>query len=139
MKTPGPDHPITIERNPRRVRVRFGDHVIADTNSALSLAEAGYPPVLYLPREDVETGFLSQSPYTSRCPYKGDATYYSMMIDGDLAENVAWSYEAPYPAMEQISGLLAFDPKKVEVYEIDEASTDEHRNPEAVERWPAPK
>ena len=139
MKTPGPDHPITLERNPRRVRVRFGDHVIADTDAALTLREAGYPPVQYLPRDSAEAGFLSQSPHTSHCPSKGDATYFSMMIDGDLAENVAWSYEAPYPAMEEIRGLIAFDAKRVEVYEIDEAAVDARRRPEAVESWPAPK
>lgn len=121
------------------MRVRFQDHVIADTDAALTLREAGYPPVQYLPRGDVEAAFLSQSPHSSNCPYKGDATYYSMLMNGDLAENVAWSYEEPYPAMEQIRGLLAFDVKTVEVYEIDEASVDERRRPEAVADWPAPK
>ena len=117
MKTPGPDHPIAISPNPRRVRAFINGHVIADTADALTLEEVGYPPVQYFPRGDVETGFLSQSPKVTHCPYKGEATHYAMMIDGDLIEDAAWSYQAPYPAMEAIRGRIAFYPEKVEVYE----------------------
>lgn len=139
MKTPGPDHPITLTPNPRRVRARFQNHVIADTADALTLKEADYPAVQYFPRGDVDTGFLSQSAKTSTCPYKGDATYYSMLMNGDLAENVAWSYEEPYPAMEAIRGRIAFYPDQVEVYEIEEAAVDERRRPETAASWPDPR
>lgn len=139
MKTPGPDHPITVAHNPKRVRARFQNHVIADTADALTLKEADYPPVQYFPRDDVDTGFLSKSDHTTNCPYKGDATYYSMLMNGDIAENVAWSYEEPYPAMESIKDMIAFYPDKVEVYEIAEDAVDDRRRPEAVASWPDPK
>ena len=118
MKLPGPDHPITIASNPKRVRAKIDDHVIADTAAALTLQEATYPAVQYIPREDAEMGFLVRTEKQTNCPYKGDASYYSIMIDGELRENVVWSYEDPYPAMQAIRGHLAFYPQ-VEVYEVD--------------------
>jgi uncharacterized protein (DUF427 family) len=127
--TPGPDHPITTAANPRRVRVNAYGHVIADTTDAVTLHEAGYGAVQYIPREDIETGFLSQSPKVTQCPYKGAATHYSMLIDGELIENVAWSYEDPYPAVEAIRGRIAFYPDKVEVYEVSDADLKEHHHP----------
>ena len=130
MKTPGPDHPITVTANPSRMRVRFDDHVIADTDKALTLQEASYTPVTYFPREDVETGYMSKTATVTHCPYKGDATYYAIRMDGRLIEDAAWSYESPYPAMEAIRGLLAFYPNKVEVYAVDAAELDARRRSE---------
>ncbi len=119
MKLPGPDHPITIALNQRRVRVEVDGHVIADSVAALTLKEASYPAVQYIPREDIEMGFFSRTDHRTHCPYKGDASYFTTKIDGDLLENVAWSYEDPYPAMAQIRGMLAFYTEKVRVYEVD--------------------
>ena len=133
MKTPGPDHPITLTPAARQVRVAYEGHVIAASDAALVLQEASYPPVFYIPRADVETGFMSKTAHTTNCPYKGDASYYSLLMNGDLTENVAWSYEAPYPAMEQIRGMLAFYPDKVRIYEVDEAALDDRRHSEAME------
>ncbi len=116
MKLPAPDHPITVAPAARRMRARIGPHVVADSGEALELKEASYPAVVYFPRKDVETGFLSKTERTSHCPYKGEASYYSILIDGDLLENVVWSYEAPFPAMEAITGHLAFYTDRVEVY-----------------------
>ncbi|MEO6339421.1 MAG: DUF427 domain-containing protein [Caulobacteraceae bacterium] len=117
MKIPGPDHPITIAANPKRVRARIEGHVIADTAAALTLQEASYPPVQYIPREDAEMGFLARTEKHTTCPYKGEASYYSIMIEGRLLENVVWSYEDPYPAMQAIRRHLAFYPQ-VDVYEL---------------------
>ena len=116
MLTPGPDHPITVTPAGRRMRARIGPHVIADTADAVLLEEADRPAVVYFPRSGVETGFLSKTDRSTHCPYKGDASYYSIMLDGDVLENVVWSYEAPFPAMEAITGLLAFYTDRVEVY-----------------------
>lgn len=123
MKTPGPDHPITIAWNPKRVRVLYAGHILADTANALTLKEAGYKPVQYIPREDVEMEVLAKTDRRTHCPYKGEASYYRIFRDGRFAEDAVWSYEAPYPAVEAIRGLLAFYPDQVEIHEIDEGRT----------------
>lgn len=124
MLIPGPDHPITLTPAKTRWRAKYGDHVIADTGDALVLKEADYPPVVYFPRDDVSMDFLSRTDRTTHCPYKGDAAYYTILMDGRFAENAVWTYEQPYAAMEQIRGRLAFYPDKVEVYAVDEAVVD---------------
>lgn len=113
--TPGPDHPITVEPAPDRVRVRFGDRQIVDTDRALVLAEAGYPPVLYIPVEDVDADVLEPSSHETYCPYKGDASYYTLR-DGDrVVEDAVWTYPEARPAVGEIAGHLAFYPKHVEI------------------------
>lgn len=119
MKAPGPDHPVIIEKNPRRVRVEIKGHIIADTVGALSLHEARYPAVQYIPREDVKMGFFGMTGRHTTCPYKGEASYFTARIDGEVLENVAWTYESPYPAVEAIRGMLAFYPDRARVYEVD--------------------
>jgi len=139
MKTPGPDHPITVTPTRQRFRARVQNHVIADSTSTLTLAEADLPPVHYFPREHVETGFLSQSPTVTTCPYKGQATYWSMLMNGDITQDVAWSYEEPYPAVAEIAGRIAFYPDKVEVYDVTEHELESRHRDAAVVDWPAPK
>ena len=119
MKLPGPDHPITITRNPRRVRVTAGDLVIAESAKALTLKEARYPAVQYLPREDANMALLERTDRTTHCPYKGDASYYSIKVDGKTLDNAIWTYETPFPAMTEISGHLAFYPDKVKIEEVE--------------------
>ena len=128
MKLPGPDHPITIAANPKRVRVLFSDHLIADSGAALTLREAGYGAVQYIPREDIATTYLAQTEHRSHCPYKGEATYYTIVRDGQISENAAWSYEDPYPAMSLIKGHLAFFPNRVEIVEAEAANPDSIRD-----------
>ena len=118
MKLPGPDHPITITQNPRRVRVTAGDIVIAETSKALVLKEAKYPAVQYVPREDANMALLERTERVTHCPYKGDASYYSVKADGKTLDNAIWTYEAPFPAMTEISGHLAFYPDKVKIEEV---------------------
>ena len=118
MKLPGPDHPITITQNPRRVRVTAGDIVIADTTKALTLKEARYPAVQYVPREDTNMALLERTDRLTHCPYKGDASYYSIKADGKTLDNAIWTYETPFPAMTEISGHLAFYPDKVKIEEV---------------------
>jgi uncharacterized protein (DUF427 family) len=114
MKLPGPDHPITIVPNPKRVRVTFNGRVVADTRRALTLREATYPAVLYIPRADVDMALLARTAHATHCPYKGDASYFTLAVGGRVSENAAWSYEAPYPAMAEIKERLAFYPGRVE-------------------------
>ena len=118
MKLPGPDHPITITANPKRVRVLADGVVIADTQKALTLNEASYPAVQYLPREDAHMELLQRTDRVTHCPYKGDANYFSIAANGKTLDNAIWSYEAPFPAMAEISGYLAFYPDKVEIQEV---------------------
>ncbi len=118
MKLPGPDHPITITPNPRRVRAIDGDIVIAETSKALTLKEAKYPAVQYVPRQDANMALLERTDRVTHCPYKGDASYYSVKADGKTLDNAIWTYETPFPAMTEISGHLAFYPDKVKIEEV---------------------
>jgi uncharacterized protein (DUF427 family) len=114
IKVPSPNHPISIERNPARVAVSVAGRVIADTNDALTLREADYPPVQYIPREDVDLAQLKRTDHATYCPYKGDCTYYSVPIGGKESINAVWTYENPYPAVAQIKGYVAFYPDRVD-------------------------
>lgn len=117
VKIPGPDHPITIEANPERVVVTLGGKVIADTRSALTLREASYPPVQYIPRADVDMAALERSEHTTYCPYKGEAAYFSLPSGGDRSVDAIWTYEAAYPAVAEIKDHLAFYPDRVDAIE----------------------
>lgn len=117
MKVPGPDHPITIEPNPARVVVTVAGRVVADTLQALTLREAGYPPVQYIPRGDVDMSLLQRTGHATYCPFKGDCAYYSIPCGGNRSTNAAWTYEMPYPAMAPIKEHVAFYPSRVESVE----------------------
>ena len=117
IKIPGPDHPITIERNPRRVAVSIGGRVLADSRDALILREAGYPAVQYIPRKDVNMTLLEGSAHVTYCPYKGDCAYFSIPSGGERTVNAVWTYEAPYDAVATIKDCLAFYPGRVDAIE----------------------
>ena len=114
MKIPGPDHPISIVPTPGRVAVRAGGKTIADTRAALTLREAAYPPVQYIPRADADMSALTRSDHKTYCPYKGDCSYFNL----PGAENAVWTYENPYPAVAGIAGHLAFYPNRVDAIEV---------------------
>jgi uncharacterized protein (DUF427 family) len=117
VKVPGPDHPITIEPFSGRVVVKVAGRVVANTRAALTLCEAHYPPVQYIPRADVDMTQLTRTSHTSYCPYKGDASYFSIPAGGERSANAVWSYEAPYEAMAVIKDHLAFYPDRVDAIE----------------------
>ncbi len=114
VKLPGPDHPITITPASAHVRVQVGGRTVADTHRALSLQEADYPAVLYLPRQDVDQSLLERTDHTSYCPYKGDASYYSIPVGGEKSVNAIWTYENPHEAMAEIRDYVAFYPDRVD-------------------------
>jgi uncharacterized protein (DUF427 family) len=124
MMTPGPDHPITLQPAEGRVQARYSGHVIADSADVLMLTEASYPPVAYFPRADVDMAFMARTTRHTHCPYKGDASYYTLDMDGKISENAVWSYEAPYPAMAAIRDRLAFYPNIVEIEPVSDAQAD---------------
>ena len=117
IKIPGPDHPITIERSLKRVVVSMGGTVLADSRAALILREAGYRPVQYIPRKDVDMTRLERSAHATYCPYKGDCAYFSIPSGGKRAINAVWTYEAPYDAVAAIKNYLAFFPDRVDAIE----------------------
>lgn len=117
MKIPGPDHPITITPNGKRVRIIFAGRVVADTTHALTLKEANYKPVFYIPRADADTSLLKPTDHRTHCPYKGDANYFTIDAGGRSSENAVWSYEQPFPAMAEIKEYLAFYPNRVDKIE----------------------
>jgi uncharacterized protein (DUF427 family) len=114
IKVPGPDHPIFIQRNPARIVVSVASSVIADTRDAVTLREADYPPVQYIPREDVDLSQLKRTDHVTYCPYKGDCNYYSVPAGGRKSVNAVWTYENPYAAVAQIKGHVAFYPDRVD-------------------------
>lgn len=117
MKQPSPTHPIAITPNPNRVRVLVGGIIVAETTRALTLKEASLPAVQYIPREDVAMDLLERTSRTTHCPYKGDASYWDVSAGGIRARDAVWSYEQPFPAVQDISGSLAFYPDKVDAIE----------------------
>ncbi len=115
IKTPGLDHPITITPSGDHVVVRSGEATIADSHSMLVLREANYPPVRYIPIADVDRSQLAASELTTYCPYKGDASYYSITHDAERGTNAVWFYDDPYPAVAEIKGHVAFYADRVEL------------------------
>src|SRR5437588_10270785 len=117
IKVPGPDHPITIARNANRIVVKVAGRVVADTSEALTLREASYPAVQYVPRKDVNMMLLERTDHATYCPYKGDCAYFSIPLGGERATNAVWSYEAPYAAVAAIKDHVAFYPDRVDAIE----------------------
>ena len=117
VRTPGPDHPITIERNAKQVVVSVAGQALADSREALVLREASYPPAQYIPRGDVDMTSLVRTQHTTYCPYKGDCSYFSIPAAGARGINAVWTYEAPFDAVRSIAGHLAFYPDRVDSIE----------------------
>ncbi|TWD79279.1 uncharacterized protein (DUF427 family) [Kribbella amoyensis] len=115
---PGPDHPISVEKNPDRVVVTVAGRVVADSRDALSLQESSYPAVQYIPRKDVDFDVLERTEHTSYCPYKGEAAYYSIVPAGERGANAVWTYEQPYAPVADIRDHVAFYPDRVDSIEI---------------------
>jgi uncharacterized protein (DUF427 family) len=118
MKLPGPDHPITMAPSQKHIRISVGGVVIADTTQALILKEASYPAINYIPRADANMALLAKTDRMTHCPYKGDASYFTINADGRTIENSIWTYETPFPAMTEIKDYLAFYPDKVTIEEV---------------------
>ena len=117
IKEPGPDHPISIERNPNRVLISVAGRVIVDTRDALTLREASYPAVQYIPRKDVDMTLLKRTNHATYCPYKGDCAYFSIPSGGERSTNAVWTYEDPYAPVARIKDHLAFYPDRVDAIE----------------------
>jgi len=109
VKVPDATHPITISPTGAHVTVRVGGVTVAETDRALSLAEASYPVAQYIPLQDVDQALLRRTATQSYCPYKGEASYYSLTTpDGATEADIIWAYEEPYDAVKEIAGHVAF-------------------------------
>ncbi len=110
-------HAITITPNPNQVKVTFNGTVIADTSRALTLREGPVPPAQYLPREDVTMSYLRPTTHSTHCPFKGDASYFTVSVKGKTAENAVWTYETPLASVADIKDYVAFYPEKMDAIE----------------------
>ncbi len=117
MNMPNHPHAITIEKNPNRVKVTFNGTIIADTSQALVLREGPLPPVNYLPREDVKMSYLRSTDHATHCPFKGDASYFTVSVEDKTAENAVWTYEAPFASVAEIKNYVVFYPEKMDAIE----------------------
>lgn len=110
-----PNHTIAVTPHAGRVTVRFNGVVVAETERALALAEADYPVALYIPFADCVAEHFEKTAHGSHCPFKGDATYWTLSANGARAENAVWGYETPFDQVAGIAGHVAFYPDKVEI------------------------
>lgn len=118
VRIPGPDHPITIAPTAGRVVIKVAGITVANSDAALTLREADYAPVQYIPREHADLAQLERTTHATYCPYKGDCSYFSIPAGGERSRNAVWSYEVPYPAVAAIALHLAFYPDRVDSIEI---------------------
>lgn len=116
MRLPHPGHPIRIEPSSKRIVVKFGGRILADSRNALTLNEANYPPVHYIPRGDADMSLLQASDHSTFCPYKGDASYFDIVVDGERSSDAVWSYEHPFEAVAPVRDHLAFYPDRVDLF-----------------------
>ncbi len=116
----GGGHRVDVAANRHRVRVIHLGVTVADTQAALTVSETGLPDAFYFPRADVNMARLERSTHTSRCPFKGEASYYHLLTEEGMVENAVWTYETPGEAVQQIKGYLAFYTSKVD--RIDQTS-----------------
>jgi uncharacterized protein (DUF427 family) len=116
VRQPSAGHPITVTSTGQHVTVRVNGEIVADTDAALTLQEATLPAVQYIPIADVKQEMLRRTDTATYCPFKGDASYYSVVTsDGDTIDDVIWTYAAPYPAVADIAGHVAFYPDRAEI------------------------
>jgi uncharacterized protein (DUF427 family) len=111
------DH-IRIRKSGGTWTIRAGGAVLGESRNALELTEGSRQPVIYFPRADLAMAMMDTSPTTSTCPWKGKASYYSLVTEAGTIRDAAWSYEAPKAGMEAIAGHLAFYPDKVTVEQL---------------------
>ena len=116
VKVPDATHPITIRPTGSHVTVSVGGVKVAESDNALSLAEASYPVVQYIPIADVDQSLLVRTDSQTYCPYKGDASYYSVRTpDGATEKDLIWTYEQPYDAVGEIKGHVAFYANRAQI------------------------
>jgi uncharacterized protein (DUF427 family) len=117
---PSAKHPITVSPTKGRVVVTAGGKVIADSRNSLTLQESTYPAVQYVPLADVDPSVLVRTDTETYCAYKGDASYYSISVDGKTVADAVWEYREPRDAVTEIKDHVAFYPDRVDSIDIRE-------------------
>ena len=125
-----PHHRIATNRTGEHVRVTFNGEVIADTRDAIRLEESDYPAVYYVPRKDAKVARLIPTTHRTYCPFKGNASYFTLSSHGRTADNAVWSYETPYDEVAVIKDCLAFYPNKVDSITVTDEATAEPKSAE---------
>jgi uncharacterized protein (DUF427 family) len=115
--------PPALEQTKRLIRVEFAGIEVARTQRAWRILETSHPPVYYIPRDDVKMQFLRAAQGSSFCEWKGSATYFDLVINDQLAQRVAWTYEHPSRAFATMTNAIAFYPSRVACYLDDERVT----------------
>ncbi len=108
-------HRITVTPGDVHVEVRVGGQTVAASDRPVLLDEAGLPTRYYLPRADVRTDLLRPTQHRTTCPFKGEASYWSVEVGERIHDNVVWSYETPLPEVREIAGLMCFYNEKVDL------------------------
>ena len=112
-------HHITFGDNPCSVRVVFNGETIAETQNAVILKEGAIPPVYYIPPEDVRQDVLTKTERITHCPFKGDASYWTIQVGDKASENSIWAYEEPFDKVGKIKGHMAFYTDRMDAFEIE--------------------
>lgn len=110
-----PDYRVDLVPGHERVQVSFGGEVIADSARPLQVRETKHDEVLYFPREDVSFEHLVRTEHTSFCPFKGEASYWTLRVAGRESENAVWSYEDPFDEVAGLKDYIAFYPDRVQL------------------------
>jgi uncharacterized protein (DUF427 family) len=108
-------HTITITPSDQHVEIRVDGQTVAESDRPMLLDETGLPRRYYLPRDDVRTDLLRSTTFHTTCPFKGEASYWTLELDGNVYDGLVWSYEEPIPGAEDITGLMAFYSDRVEL------------------------
>jgi uncharacterized protein (DUF427 family) len=115
-----PEHRVDLHPDKRRARITFGGVTIAESNDTLRVEETGHGPVHYFPEKDVRLDLLKPTEHSTHCPFKGDASYWSIAVDDGKkqAENAVWGYKTPFDEVIGLAGHYAFYSNRVDSVEI---------------------
>ena len=109
-----PDYRVNLEAISERIRVTIDGETIADSSRAVTVLETEHDPVVYFPREDVRFDLLEATDHTTFCPFKGDASYWTVRVSDRVEDNVVWGYEDPFQEVADLKGYVSFYPDRVE-------------------------
>lgn len=110
-----PDYRVDLEPNPKRVRIALGAKTIAESDRSLQVIETKHDPVVYIPREDVRMDLLERTDHETFCPFKGEASYWTIRIGDQVLENAVWTYEDPFDEVAGLKDYVSFYTDRVEL------------------------